>query len=1043
MRTLASARCIGLLGLIATLLASIALAQDPQPADTPAGPPVGAPEGASEVPAPLVGQPTATHTAFVRVPRVTQSPVIDGALREGAWEQAPVLGNFILLSGGKQALFDTEVRLVHDGTALYVGFRAKDTELASSPADRHERDDPAILTQDHVSVLLDGDREQRGYYYIALGRRGGIYDSLAALGPESADLEGLEARTSVVAGAWEAELRIPLADVGIDGADGETFSVNFCRYRSLTAEESSWSPARGSIHDPYNFGEVSLVTDPVRVEVFDLGDTYGELRGGANVKIRMLSGGPVSVAPSVTLIGGGYSRVFQVAPIDAEPQPTNAVPKAIQVDGGRPTKVEIPYYVLGTELSVAQVTVSDPTGRSILFRSPRVPLRDTWLRPRYQRLADTVNAIAEYANSLGANDSAKAQLQQEVGKERPKLQQIRDMIESRDTWGSVARWGQVRDLIIAASRSVDGLSTAASLVKGRTPAEATAGSVPKFVLSGSNWMEPATYKAVPRFVDVKPRAYCFAAPGETETVAVLVTSSVDLVGCATTLTDFVENTPTTPATGSFPGTQASVRVLHQWEQAGTGFAPAQPVTTPELLLKDDTAPITGPLPQVRLDGQATFNVGTWESRQLWVDVTVPVGTQEGLYESTLTVTPQNEAARSITILVKVLDLALAEPHQQWHVFFQNTLEGTGPLAAPMARYQAYLADIAAHGFDQATVADPGASLLAALEARWQAGLRAPATTYLHTVPVEELAGYVSTVQRLGEGKTLPELWYFTVANPRAPEDLETAIAAGQAIQQAGGKTITTIEPSMADLHGSTLDVPVYNLQQPEFENYVLSVLKGERPAATRSEFYHVMGSGEDPMINRLLCGLYLDKTGMDGVFVSSYQDPAGVENVFDELTATGRFRPQMLTYPSADGPIPTVQWVAAREGYDDMRYLATLQRAMETARSYATNAEVQTRLSEAQGVIDRIRRTIQVDWRFNMVGIPRGFYDEIRWEIAVKTLRLHEALRAAGATIGAGAAVSAPVAPVEPSPAPLPDAASAGPALDATLPGLDLAEISG
>ncbi len=195
--------------------------------------------------------------------------------------------------------------------------------------------------------------------------------------------------------------------------------------------------------------------------------------------------------------------------------------------------------------------------------------------------------------------------------------------------------------------------------------------------------------------------------------------------------------------------------------------------------------------------------------------------------------------------------------------------------------------------------------------------------------------------------------YFTVANPRAPEDLETAIAAGQAIQQAGGKTITTIEPSMADLHGSTLDVPVYNLQQPEFENYVLSVLKGERPAATRSgkSSTTLVGGGSDdqPAPLRSLP----DKTGMDGVFVSSYQDPAGVENRLHIDGATGRSRPQTPARYPGGRPDPHGLRVAAWEGYDDMRHSRRCRGPWRRLARYATNAEVQTRLSEAHGVIDR------------------------------------------------------------------------------------------
>ena len=59
----------------------------------------------------------------------------------------------------------------------------------------------------------------------------------------------------------------------------------------------------------------------------------------------------------------------------------------------------------------------------------------------------------------------------------------------------------------------------------------------------------------------------------------------------------------------------------------------------------------------------------------------------------------------------------------------------------------------------------------------------------------------------------------------------------------------------------------------------------------------------------------------------------------DFANPAGTYRDFMMTYPAADRPIPTVQWVAYREGNDDLRYLATLEKRYEAAARAGTHAE--------------------------------------------------------------------------------------------------------
>jgi len=46
-------------------------------------------------------------------------------------------------------------------------------------------------------------------------------------------------------------------------------------------------------------------------------------------------------------------------------------------------------------------------------------------------------------------------------------------------------------------------------------------------------------------------------------------------------------------------------------------------------------------------------------------------------------------------------------------------------------------------------------------------------------------------------------------------------------------------------------------------------------------------------------------------------------NDFDWSGPKRRFRPYTLAPPSVEGPVPTMQWEAAREGIKDGKYLAT------------------------------------------------------------------------------------------------------------------------
>jgi len=85
---------------------------------------------------------------------------------------------------------------------------------------------------------------------------------------------------------------------------------------------------------------------------------------------------------------------------------------------------------------------------------------------------------------------------------------------------------------------------------------------------------------------------------------------------------------------------------------------------------------------------------------------------------------------------------------------------------------------------------------------------------------------------------------------------------------------------------------------------------------------------EEPETYRRNYGLALWKAGFDGAMDYAYQHAfTHIWNDFDNR----RYRDHVFAYPTIDGVIGTLAWEGFREAVDDVRYLATLQAAIERA----------------------------------------------------------------------------------------------------------------
>ena len=189
------------------------------------------------------GAPTiATPAKVVRVVRVASPPVIDGRLDDEVWQQADVITDFhqIRPGDGAEPSEVTEVYLLYDDDALYVGARMYDSEpdRIAAPTVRHGL---GLGRDDRLVVILDPFNTRRGGYRFETNLNGVRHDALyeSPSSFQSAWTVIWDTAASVFDNGWTAELEIPFKTLPFDPAI-DTWGFNFGRGIRRRGEEVAW-----------------------------------------------------------------------------------------------------------------------------------------------------------------------------------------------------------------------------------------------------------------------------------------------------------------------------------------------------------------------------------------------------------------------------------------------------------------------------------------------------------------------------------------------------------------------------------------------------------------------------------------------------------------------------------------------------------------------------------------------------------------------------------------------------------------------------------
>ncbi|MBL8861518.1 MAG: carbohydrate binding family 9 domain-containing protein [Planctomycetes bacterium] len=221
--------------------------------------------------------------------RVERGPRIDGRLDEDCWRQAPPIGPLRQMIPRVDAdpSEDTEVRLVHDGRALYFGIRCHDREPGKIVATLRQRD-ADLDPDDRIEIVLDTFRDRRNAYFFQIGAAGSIGDALISKngGGFKKAWDGIfDGAARIDELGWTAEIEIPFATVAFDPSQPVWgFNLNRCikrreefaRFAAHTRDSSFFRISQAGDLAGLDGAEQGLGIDVVPFFVLRADDQRGE-----------------------------------------------------------------------------------------------------------------------------------------------------------------------------------------------------------------------------------------------------------------------------------------------------------------------------------------------------------------------------------------------------------------------------------------------------------------------------------------------------------------------------------------------------------------------------------------------------------------------------------------------------------------------------------------------------------------------------------------------------------------------------------------------
>ena len=198
---------------------------------------------------------------------------LDGHLDEAVWKRAVPAADFIQVDpdNGRPATEPTEVRVVFDRDALFIGVTAFDSEPDKWLGYQRRRDE-FLGSDDRFMWTIDTFLDGRSGYFFEMNPSGLMADALMGVNGNNRQWDGIwNARVQHTGFGWTIEIEIPFRTVNFN-PDSDTWGMNFQRTVRRKNEDSIWMGwARNQgLRRMTNAGHVTGISDVTQGHGLDI-----------------------------------------------------------------------------------------------------------------------------------------------------------------------------------------------------------------------------------------------------------------------------------------------------------------------------------------------------------------------------------------------------------------------------------------------------------------------------------------------------------------------------------------------------------------------------------------------------------------------------------------------------------------------------------------------------------------------------------------------------------------------------------------------------
>jgi hypothetical protein len=178
--------------------------------------------------------------ATLQAVRIAEPPRLDGHLDDAAWRDAQPATEFLQRDPdeGKPATERTELRIVYDSDAVYVGVKLYDREPNRIARRLSRRDD--FADADRFTIYFDPHHDHLTGAMFSVSAAGSLSDSIVyndTWTDRSWDAVW-DAAVSIDSQGWTAEMRIPFSQLRFPAAERDAWGINAARYIQRRNEEA-------------------------------------------------------------------------------------------------------------------------------------------------------------------------------------------------------------------------------------------------------------------------------------------------------------------------------------------------------------------------------------------------------------------------------------------------------------------------------------------------------------------------------------------------------------------------------------------------------------------------------------------------------------------------------------------------------------------------------------------------------------------------------------------------------------------------------------